>query len=260
MRAEHAEHTAGAVRAGGDELALLLGDLAVDAGGVGNAGELQVLEHVLFQPEGHRLRGRLLLVESVAAVLEIGVLADGALAGHCPDNLHGPGLPGEAVDGLFLHHRAAVVGNGKWRVQQEAPFHKPLIESGRGAVLVQSGQMLKGPGAALAGVVDAPRHLLGDDGVAVPLDHFREGQLRAQPHHVGDGLDELPDFRVFEARVHEHGPDLREGPPRHVQQHGGILSAGERDGHVAAVVIVPLHDAGLRHLDFPRQRPRLHDA
>ena len=63
-----AEHTAGALRASGDELAAFLHNIAVD-GGIGNPGHLQIPEYILLQPEGHGLGGGLLFVKRIAAIL-----------------------------------------------------------------------------------------------------------------------------------------------------------------------------------------------
>ena len=120
--------------------------------------------------------------------------------------------------------------------------------------------MAERPCAAPSGVADAPCHVLGNDGIAVFRYDLGKGHLRAQPCYIGNGFDKLPYLRVFQPRVHKHGGNVGERPPRKVQQHGAVLAARKGNGDLAAVVVIPLDDLRLRHASFPLQRPRLHDA
>ena len=127
MNTEHTEHTAGALRAGGGQPAVFLHDLAVD-GRIRNTGHSEIFQNVLLRPEGHGLRGGVPLMIGVAADFEIDALAACALTGHGRNDLLSTGFPVISVQGTLLYHGAAGVRNGKWRIQQDAPFLIPFIE------------------------------------------------------------------------------------------------------------------------------------
>ena len=64
----------------------------------------------------------------VASDFEIDALAARALTGHGRNDLLSTGFPVISVQGTLLYHGAAGVRNGKWRIQQDAPFLIPFIE------------------------------------------------------------------------------------------------------------------------------------
>ena len=64
----------------------------------------------------------------VASDFEIDALAACALTGHGRNDLLSTGFPVISVQGTLLYHGAAGVRNGKWRIQQDTPFHVSFIE------------------------------------------------------------------------------------------------------------------------------------
>lgn len=126
MDAEHTEHTAGALCAGGGQPAVFLHDLAVD-GRIRNTGHSEIFQNVLLGPEGHGLRGGVPLMIGVAADFEIDALAACALTGHGRNDLLSTGFPVISVQGPLLHDETALIGNEKRRIQQDTPFHVSFI-------------------------------------------------------------------------------------------------------------------------------------
>ena len=64
----------------------------------------------------------------VAADFKIDALAADAFTGHGRNDLPVAGFPAVSAQRTLLHHGAAGVGNGKRRIQQDAPFLIPFIE------------------------------------------------------------------------------------------------------------------------------------
>ncbi len=142
---------------------------------------------------------------------------------HGGDDGDAPGFLGVFLHGLLLHFVAAACTDLEGSAQHILPLF---------------GQM-KAAGAAVASdAVNLLQHfsriasldslnpfglLFPDNGIAALLNDFSESHVRPDPRYVGRRLDELADFREFEAGIRKHGRHIRVHLPDDMQKDGAVL-------------------------------------